>query len=32
MKEASHSKKDNWDEYARKTNKFIPWFPKNNSQ
>ena len=30
MKEESHSKKDNWDKYSKKTNKFIPWFPKKS--
>jgi steroid 5-alpha reductase family enzyme len=29
MKEKSHSKKDNWQPYASKTNTFFPWFPKD---
>lgn len=29
MKEERQKRKENWEEYAKKTNKFIPWFPKN---
>jgi steroid 5-alpha reductase family enzyme len=28
MKEARQQSKDNWQEYAARTNKFIPWFVK----
>lgn len=30
MKEKRQEKKENWLEYKKKTNKFVPWFPKKN--